>query len=141
MQTNNRLLAVSEPLRDLIERLEPGVHQFWPINIIVPNMAERRYEPYPAPYFAMVVMRHLDSFLPDQSDPQVFDADPEYPTVHRPRSTKVPGIAVSMDVIGGAHLWREAKLLGPAIYPSNTLHDEMKKLGLTLPKHLKLKEV
>ena len=139
IKTENRLLAVSEPLRDLIERLEPGVHQFWPINITVPNMAEKRYEPYPAPYFAMVVMQHLDSFSPERSDPDAFDA--ERPRVLQPHAKSASGIAISKEAVGNAHLWREARLRGPAIYLSNTLNDEMKRLELTSPRHLKLKEV
>ena len=33
----NRLLAVDASLKETIERLEPGVHQFWPLRITVPK--------------------------------------------------------------------------------------------------------
>lgn len=58
----NRLLAVDDTLRQIIEGFEPGVHQFWPMKISVP-----KGETYPAAYFGMIIRRFIDSFVPDQS--------------------------------------------------------------------------
>lgn len=60
---NSRLLAVDASLKEVIETLEPGVHQFWPIRITMPKGKE-----YPVQYYGMVIRRFLDSFLPDQSE-------------------------------------------------------------------------
>ena len=58
----NRIYAVEAALKDIIEGLEPGVHQFNPVQILT-----SKGEPWPAEYFLMVVGRYLDSFRPDQT--------------------------------------------------------------------------
>ncbi len=62
IDTQDRLLAVSEALKSIIEDVEQEVHQFWPLKII-----SRRGEAYPVNYYGMVVGRFLDSFDYEQS--------------------------------------------------------------------------
>ena len=52
IKLNERLPAVDRNLKDSIERLEPGVHQFWPIKITMPKDKE-----YPVQYYGMVIRR------------------------------------------------------------------------------------
>ena len=44
---------VSEPLKDIIEALEPGVHFYWPIRMTGPKGVE-----YPVRYYGMQI-RHF----------------------------------------------------------------------------------
>lgn len=60
ISTNERLLAVSAPLKDVIENLEPGVHQFWPMRITI----DEGKEEWPTPYFALRIGQFIESFLP-----------------------------------------------------------------------------
>ena len=60
---NDRLLAVDATLKEIIETLEPGVHQFWPLRITLRNGNE-----YPVAYYGMIIRRFIDSFVPEQSD-------------------------------------------------------------------------
>jgi hypothetical protein len=60
---NDRLLAVDATSQGIIETLEPGEHQFWPIRITLRNGNE-----YAVPYYGMIIRRFIDSFAPEQSD-------------------------------------------------------------------------
>ena len=63
MQLPRGFTAVSETLRDIVEDLEPGVHQFWPIEITTPD------GPYPGKYFGLAIGRSIKSFSEDDTDP------------------------------------------------------------------------
>ena len=133
--------AVDEKLKDIIERLEPGVHQFWPLQIVMPNGEE-----YPVPYYGMMVLRRLGSFRPDQSDPNCFLGQDIAPGIRSYSSYGVSkkinaGLAMSKAVFGNSHLWREQELRTPTLLLSDALIAEIKKAGLKIPKHFPLKEV
>lgn len=122
IQLNVRLLAVDEALKNIIERLEPGVHQFWPIQIMIPKDDE-----YPTRYFGIVIRRFLDSFLPEKSDEGSYDFQgagyyPKYP-----QKQYYNGLAMSQTVIGSAHLWRDNNLRSPQILISDELLAEITK--------------
>src|SRR5262249_29798530 len=63
VKTENRLLAVDATLKEIIETLEPGAHQFWPIR-----MTSRKGNEYPGAYYGLIIRRFIDSFVPEQSD-------------------------------------------------------------------------
>ncbi|WP_022704118.1 imm11 family protein [Pseudorhodobacter ferrugineus] len=56
-------IAVSSRLRDLIVKLEPGRHQIWPVEIVLPSV-----EAYPVDYFMLRVLSQLDAFDKANSD-------------------------------------------------------------------------
>jgi len=58
----NRMYAVEEKLRDLIEQLEPGVHQFHPIRVMWPKGVE-----HPIRFHMMIVTTWLNSFSLEDS--------------------------------------------------------------------------
>ena len=133
--------AVDQKLKDIIERLEPGVHQFWPLQIVMPNGDE-----YPVQYYGMMVLRRLGSFRPDQSDPSCFLGEEVAPGICSYSSYGVSrkinaGIAMSKAVFSGSHIWRERELTDPTLLLSDELVTEIKKAGLKIPKHFPLKEV
>lgn len=137
--TENRLLAVDGRLKAVIEALEPGVHRFWPIRITMPRGKE-----YPEPYFVMVIRQYIDSFRLDATERDVwkktYGNDNQF-RVRFPTKKYVTGLAFSAEAIGGAHLWREQRLIDPRVFISDELQGEISRLGLRIPKHFRLREV
>ena len=136
IKLSERLPAVDGKLKDIIERLEPGVHQFWPIRITMPKDRE-----YPVQYYGMVIRRFLDSFVPEKCDEGAceFRNGAFYPKF--PKKQYYNGLAMSLTVIGSAHLWRENDLGAPQIFISDELQAEIANAELRIPKHYKLKAV
>ncbi len=134
----NRMHAVVEPLRDIIERLEPGVHQFNPIRVLLPKGVE-----HPVPHYMMVVGRWLNAFRLEESDPGCVrvSAGNTASVGGAEDKAKYAGVAMATAEIGNAHLWCERKLRGPTFYMSDRLKDEVTKAGLRLPPHYKMKSV
>lgn len=133
--------AVDEKLKSIIERLDPGVHQFWPLQIVMPNGDE-----HPVQYYGMMVLRHFDSFSPEQSDPDCFRGGEIAPgiksyTVLGVSKERHAGIAMSSAVFGSSHIWRERALKNPTLFFSSELQAEIKNAGLRIPKHFQLKVV
>ncbi|AUQ65764.1 imm11 family protein [Phaeobacter inhibens] len=137
IDTQDRLLAVSEALKSIIEDVEPEVHQFWPLKII-----SRRGEAYPVNYYGMVVGRFLDSFDYEQSRKENWRHSGDS---YVPRSTMkkkdFSEMVMSAKVIGGAHLWREPKVSKINLYFSDELQERIERAGLRLFKRYKLKDV
>jgi hypothetical protein len=131
---------VSEPLKDIIEGLEPGVHFFWPLRMTGPKGVE-----YPVRYYGMQVRRFFDSFRPEQSDPGSWNKAPNTITpIYRARGDAkavYAGLAISEAEVAGAHIWRERYLYRPNLLISDTLQAEIKKAGLKVWKHNKMKSV
>lgn len=133
----SRMYAVEDGLREVIERLEPGVHQFHPIRMILPEGIE-----HPIQHHMMVVGRWLSSFRLAQTDPGCLrDAETVSPIVHSDTKECIAGVAMDSVEIGSAHLWCERYVRGPKFLISDLLKDEIIKAGLRLPPHFKMKSV
>lgn len=59
--------GVDQPMKDIIARLEPGVHHFRPLRLTGPNDA-----PYPGPYYTFIPGQYILSFAPEHSREQNF---------------------------------------------------------------------
>lgn len=133
--TESGFLAVEERLKALIEALEPGVHDFRPIRIVTP-----RGKDYPAAYHVLRIGNFRDSFRPDLTDSTAIFGAPDNYTAHATRKHYAK-VAMSLEAIGGAHLWRERTLTEPSICLSDHLQDAITMAGLRLMKHWKMKSV
>ncbi len=137
LKLSDRLLAVDEQLKDVIEGLEPGVHQFWPIRITMPGDKE-----YPTQYHGLRIGRFLDGFISAKSDPGSWrEKTAGRYTVNIPKKKFFNGLAVSVEASGFAHLWRDTRLFKPQVFFSDTMEAEISRLGLRLPKYYRMKEV
>jgi len=136
IKLDNRQIAVDQPFKDIIEKLEPGVHQFWPFKILMPKGKE-----YPVPYYGIVIGTFLDAFRPDQSDEGSWDERSGRYTSTNGTKSDVAGLAMSRKAIGAAHLWRERHLTHPDFYLSDDLQAKIKQVGLRVTKHHKMKDV
>ena len=117
---NSGLLALDDELKAIIERLEPGMHQFFPIKIIMPGGVV-----FPNSYYVLIVGQYFSSFSREEN--------------HQPTKNR-SDYQFAKAIFGEGHLWRDR--LVPAINCfSDELMAEIDKAGLRLPKHYKMKEV
>lgn len=137
---SGKTLAVDEALKSVIERLEPGVHEFFEIPIWMP-----RGKPYPARYYILRIGQYFDAISFDDSWEGSFwysEANPG--TIFLEESAKaVKGLAFRKSAFGGAHLWRERYRTfqeNLTIF-SDELIAEINQAGLRIPKHYKMKAV
>ena len=137
IELNDRIVAVDGPMKDIIERHEPGKHHFFPIEIVMPKKVI-----YPQRYFVMAIGQYLDSFSLEQSDPGSWreSSDKEFGFFEDTKKA-MSGLALSKRVFGDVHLWRERRMLSPLICFSEQLRSEFIASGLRLPKLYPLKEV
>jgi hypothetical protein len=133
---NFGLLAVDEALKSIIERLEPGVHGFYPIHLIMPKGAV-----FPNRYYALVIGQWFDSFSPDESSPDSWEKNGEFRIFYSKTKKGISGLALSKTVFGNANLWRERRCGVWLTCFSDELRAEIERAGLDLPKLQKMKEV
>lgn len=120
MKLNDRILAVDEALKDIIDRLEPKQHQFFPIEIVMTKGRK-----FSGKHYTLVVGQWFSSFVPENSDIGKKD---------------FAGLVFSKRAFGNAHLWKDRDT--PALtYFSDALKAEIEKAGLRIPKLYKLKQV
>ena len=132
-------LAVDATLKAIIKRLEPGVHQFFPVEIRMP-----RGQVYPGQYYMLVIGQYFDSFSRQDSKEGTFsDYGPDYPNHYKPPHTKaeLTGLAFSRSAFGKAHLWRERGFGLWLTCFSDELVAEIADADLRIPKHYQMKEV
>ena len=136
VKLTSKLLTVDEALKTIIETLDPGVHQFWPIEIKLP-----RGKPFPRQFYGLRIGRFLDSFSPEKSDKDAWwERKGRYYAENKTKAY-FNRLALSSEAFGDAHLWRETRLQEPEICFSDSLKEAVDDAGLRLPKHYKMKEV
>ena len=133
--------AVPSSLLDIIEKLEPGRHQSWPIDITLPSG-----DGYPIQYHMLNVLTSLDAWDKEQSDPGSYKKSMRIFKMLRPKQNYASGIALSREVIGDHHIWRgfvspETGISGFNFYVSDALKEAIDKAGLITPPFYQLKEV
>ncbi|WP_434621545.1 imm11 family protein [Tabrizicola sp. M-4] len=135
MEGPNRMYFVAEPLREIIERLEPGVHHFNPIRVLLPKGEE-----HPVQHHMMVVGRWLSAFRLQESDPKsLWDTDSPSPSIGLPLKERCRGVAMSAEAIGSAHLWCERHLRRLTFCMSDRLQAEITAAGLHIPPHYRMR--
>lgn len=132
----NQILAADDALKAIIEELEPGVHQFNPIQVL----SSKREELW-GKYHVLVISRFLTSFRPEQSNPELLKNQPHpVPIFFIPQV--YAQMAMSAAEIQNAHLWRERGAFGGRnIFISDTLQSAIAKAGLRIPPHVRAKPV
>ena len=126
--------------RRIIEDFEPGVHQFFPVEVIKKN---RQPVPGNGRYYAFNVMQKFDSLLTARSNVQWIDVDAEkFPGVMALHPGRGPlQIVLSRPQIAGRHVWRGDRLLGGAIYFSDQLVDALQAAKLKQLRYTYVREV
>jgi hypothetical protein len=134
-------IAVTERFKDVIEKLEPGRHQFRPITIKQPSGAE-----FPDTYFTLRVLTQLDAWDREKSDPDCWKKSIRIVKMMRPKKIYAHGIAMSRSVIGAHQIWRglvtpETGISGFNFYVSDRLKAAIDEAGLITSSFYQLKEV
>lgn len=131
---NDRILAVSEDMRAIIEVLDGGAHQFFPIDIVMPRSI------YPKTFFTFVVTNYRNSYI------DINGVMPKLAPGERYNFSKVTkGDAVQSHfqkvAFDGAHVWRERLFNEFIIMFSNEFVDCVQNAGLSMPKIYQAKEI
>ena len=97
INTNNFIPAVDEPLKNIIERFEPDVHRFFPIEILMKYAegSQTLLKNYPDRFFVLAVGQYVDSFLPEQSDANTWQELFRDHFILKRYSNPMPGLALS----------------------------------------------
>lgn len=123
-----RVWAVDRPAKAVIERLEPGIHQFFPIEV-----RSRSGKVYHTPYYVIVFGRYLDSLDHERCKDRALDVINRY-------KESITGRAFCKIKFGNAHLWRDREFGEWMACISDELHDEFVKAGLWIPKQYRMIE-
>ncbi|CUH76198.1 hypothetical protein TRM7557_00762 [Tritonibacter multivorans] len=117
-RVSDALSVVREPVKDIIERLDPGVHQFFPLTI-----ETKRGKIIEGPWFAMNVTARQDSVVMEQSSVNVNKRFPdELCSFFHDGEDRV---TVDAGRQSGLHLWREQRFRG-SLLGSDALMAELK---------------
>ena len=126
------LLLVAEEVRRAIERVEPGVHQFWPVEVFHANGERSAYR-----YHALVIRQFRDAVIEEKSDVRV-RSDSGNLSCH-PTKANAKALTLSSERIGDAHLWRDERLLSVNVFMSNALQSAIAETGLKIMPHARTK--
>ncbi|MEM7701949.1 MAG: DUF1629 domain-containing protein [Pseudomonadota bacterium] len=134
---NNRIIAVDDAMKELLEELEPRVHSFFPIKILM-----RRGQYYPKIFYTLVVGQRFDSFAPDLSDSKSFREDGASSFVHKEGQRAMQSLAFRASAFSGAQLWKERRIGREwLLCMSDRLVSEISRRGLRIPNHFEMLEV
>ncbi|WP_146681533.1 imm11 family protein [Thioclava sp. F28-4] len=121
--TTNGLLVVREPVREVLERLDPGIHQFFPFDL-----KTKRGVAINGPWFAMNVTAEQDSIVLERSRVHLSESDPE-----RLNSFFVEpqdgDVVVDPARQSGLNLWRE-KRFNMSLLGSDAFQTELEAKGI-----------
>lgn len=123
------LQMVETPVMEVIEDLEPGVHQFWSMTIL-----ERDGKPFEREFHAMIISRELNSMIPEESDLQRPSTRSNLRFAKYTTKEGCAALTFDSEVIGSSHLWREELLKDPKYFMSDTLKAQLDARGLKILK-------
>ena len=129
----SNLLYISPRLKSLIEKLEPGKHQFFPVTLV-----DKRGNKL-ADHWTWTVCNRIDSVDRQNTTlilwkgvywrPAQYLSDDELPPGYD-RSTEARTV-FNVSQIGGAHFWRDKYLLPGGLYCSDEAAEQIQEAGLT----------
>ena len=131
---NNEIMLVSGRFRDLVERFEPGVHQFLPVGMYFSKQDEKPFDTF----YWFVCCQLIDSLDPAHT---TIPWDGEYDTRkddglrlgawHIDAEARPPQKDVfSLKAIGGRHLWRDPHWGRNMVRCSNDFGEALKATAL-----------
>jgi len=120
-ETNNGLHFVSGRAKDVIEALDPGIHQFFPLSLQTKRGIEIE-----GPWFAMNVHAKQDSVVLEKSSYQKLDHRPdELNSFYLGSRTRTKDIVVDPARHSRLNLWREQRFVG-SLLGSDELVEQIK---------------
>lgn len=130
----NGIFAVDRNFKRIIERVEPDVHEFWPVSIRLWGL------PYVKRYWGLSVNQFMSSLVPDQCVEGACETtDYKMYRVNKVSTMEaLAGMAFSPKVQDGAHLWIERWVSGADLFLSDALMAECHKRRCSLPDHVQV---
>lgn len=127
------MTVVRQPVKEAIERLDPDIHQFWPITVHTKRGIE-----IDGPWFGMNVTVRQDSiqFIPGSG----IRRSEEFPDKLNKISYEEKDVTVDPSKLGAVNLWREQRFIG-SLLASDALIAAFKEAGLKTYKSFKAKEI
>lgn len=133
IKLNDRIVAVSEEVKAIVEELDGDAHQFFPIDIVMPRST------FPKKYFTMVIANYRSSFS---------DVNGILPTLRKGEKHRFSSMnkkyAAQMHFrrseFEGAHVWRERLFDEFITMFSDEIVDRLQGSGLGIPKVYQAKE-
>jgi hypothetical protein len=127
----NGQLVVSDAFRRLVEAREPGVHQFFSVEVL--DKAGTRID---RSYFIFVVCQRVDAVIVEQSKIQWFT---------RPDGSTVPvgafgHLVLDKKVIAGKHVWRNWPYFSSAEFISSDLKEAIESARLEKLEYTEIRE-
>lgn len=138
IQLNDRIIAVDKIVKSEIEVFEKCVHEFFPIDLVMPGERIQRKE-----FFILLIGRHIDSFSPEFSQKGSYTP---YSKLNRSfafgvSKRDIEALAFVRERFAGAHLWRERCFPGLLTCFSDELMRRLNELNVDLPPHWQMREV
>lgn len=126
----DRIKVVSGKMRDIVERFEPGAHQFFPIEIRLPNGSV-----FPEPYYTLAVRNWRDSVIakPEMLDPAFQQLEKISPRSYLTQLSSFRKLRFGRGDIQDGHLWCERFFGEKLLCFSDALMQAFTEAGLDLP--------
>jgi len=135
----DRMWAMDEAAKSVIEKLEPGLHQFYRLEIRMP-----RNQTYPLPFYTFVCGQWLESFTPQDTAPGSFtegnSADTKWYSINDSKAV-ISSLAMRRSVFKDAHCWRERGFNEWLLCFSDEAINRLIDAECTLPRHYRMKEI
>jgi hypothetical protein len=114
---------VSERFKDIVEGLEPGIHNWLPTDLVLANG-----DPTPEPYYFFQVGQTLDSVIFERSSFNSIETVTGEHAVFFPKLNHL--MTLEKQKVAGKHVWKEKFVGHIDFFFSNDLVGILKKLGL-----------
>jgi hypothetical protein len=116
---------VSQEVNDIVERLEPGVHQFLPVTL----RNGKRGQTLEMPYYHMIVLTKIEAIDVDRSESLTYGRLGKRPPAASVGFSFNPHVAIDAAAVQGHHLWRDPWMT-MRFFMSDALFDALAKAKL-----------
>ncbi len=133
-------LTVAGKFRDIVEGLEPGIHQFFPVAVL-----RRTGEAFPGQFHLVNVLQKADAIIVEKSEAMWRRREVRLPD-GRVVESKIlsigpsPELTLDRTVIAGRHLWRGDQHARDHIFFSDALMERVQRAGLKKLRWFKTEE-
>ena len=118
------MLSVCSEVRALIEEIEPGVHEFFPVHIRPKTASKvllrRDKRPLAGPYYVLNIQTAIDAVCLERSEVEIRPIKPGMTLVFRKGR-----IVLYKNTVSGHHLWRGRTQLALNRFLSDTLMERI----------------
>lgn len=133
---SSSLLIVSGVYHDIIERLDPGLHQLWPIEL-----RRKRKEPYSGRWYGLNIRPRAASIQVEGSDTYIAKGSEILGIPDQVKLNISFKVSVRSDLLPGANLWWDDGIDQPVILCSDELRNAVVDAGLQSIPLIKAQEI